>query len=180
MQAQPVVRLFRGVFRLILLLTTLLTAFVVKSYVIVKIVQHNKKLRPILLKPYNKIIVPIAGRRFSPYALLEHTGRRSGRAYATPVGAFPFEDGFVVGLSYGADVDWCRNIMASGHAVVKWRGQEFALERPELIPMSAAVLQALPAYFRLPARELKQLVWLHRPSPVAVRVQPENDSSRAS
>jgi deazaflavin-dependent oxidoreductase (nitroreductase family) len=180
MQAQPVVRLFRGVFRLILLLTTLLTAFVVKSYVIVKIVQHNKKLRPILLKPYNKIIVPIAGRRFSPYALLEHTGRRSGRAYATPVGAFPFEDGFVVGLSYGADVDWCRNIMASGHAVVKWRGQEFALERPELIPMSAAVLQALPAYFRLPARYFKQLVWLHRQSGVAVPVHPEHDSSRAS
>ena len=180
MQAQPVVRLFPGVFRLIRLLTTLVTAFVVTSYVIVKIVQHNKKLRPTLLKPYNKIIVPIAGRRFSPYALLEHTGRRSGRAYVTPVGAFPFGDGFAVGLSYGADVDWCRNIMASGHAVLKWRGQEFALERPELIPMSTLVLQAIPACFRLPARELKQLVWLHQPSAVAVPAQPENDASRAS
>jgi hypothetical protein len=31
------------------------------------------------LKPYNAVILPIAGRRFSPYALLKHTGQRSGR-----------------------------------------------------------------------------------------------------
>ncbi|WP_232069355.1 nitroreductase family deazaflavin-dependent oxidoreductase [Mycobacterium saskatchewanense] len=102
------------------------------------------------------------GRRHSPYALLEHVGRHSGRTYVTPVGAFPFEDGFVIGLSYGADVDWCRNIMASGRAAVTWRGQTFRLERPEIIPMSPTVLRAIPPYFRLPARELKQVVWLHR------------------
>lgn len=176
MQTQRVSRLFRGLFRLILLLTAIVTTFVVQGFVIATIVQHNKKLRPVLLKPYNKMILPIAGRRFSPYALLEHKGRRSGRAYVTPVGAFPFGDGFVIGLSYGADVDWCRNIMASGHANVKWNGQAFALERPELIPMSTAVLQAIPAYFRLPARaELKQFVWLHRPSAPS-----ENGATRAS
>lgn len=118
-----------------------------------------------------------AGRRFSPYALLEHTGRRSGRAYLTPVGAFPFGDGFIIGLSYGADVDWCRNITASGHAIVKWRAQEFVLERPEIIPMSRAVLQALPPYFPLPARELRQFVWLHRPSPVNEPAPSNSDAS---
>ena len=166
MQSQHVSRLFRGLLRLIMLLTAIATTFVVQGYLVAKIVQHNKSLRPVLLKPYNKVIRPIAGRRFSPYALLEHRGRRSGRAYVTPVGAFPFGDGFVVGLSYGADVDWCRNIVASGHAVVKWHGQEFALERPAIIPMSRAVLQAIPSYFRLPARELKEFVWLHRPDTV--------------
>ncbi|OBI59696.1 hypothetical protein A5706_18385 [Mycobacterium sp. E796] len=119
-------------------------------------------MRPKLLKPYNKVISPIAGKRRSPYALLEHVGRRSGRTYSTPVGAFRYGDGFVIGLSYGADVDWCRNVIAAGHANLKWRGQTFALERPEIIPMSTAVLQAIPSYFRLPARELKQFLFLHR------------------
>jgi len=164
MHARWISRLSQTAFRLVPLVSALATTWVVVSYAVVKIVQHNKKLRPTLLKPYNKIILPIAGRRRSPYALLEHIGRRSGRAYMTPVGAFRFGDGFVIGLSYGADVDWCRNVFASGHAAVKWRGRTFDLERPEIIPMSTAVLQTIPPYFRLPARELKQLVWLHRSS----------------
>jgi len=164
MHAMRVSPFFQAAFRLILMLSSLATTWLLVSYALAKIVQHNKKLRPTLLKPYNKIILPIAGRRYSPYALLEHVGRRSGRTYATPVGAFPYRDGFVIGLSYGADVDWCRNVIASGHAAVKWRGRIFTLERPEIVPMSTAVLQAIPPYFRLPARELQQFVWLHRSS----------------
>ncbi|MGB9306325.1 MAG: nitroreductase/quinone reductase family protein [Mycobacterium sp.] len=179
MRSQQVSRMFRGLVRLIMLLTAIAAAFVAQGYLVAKIVQHNKSLRPVLLKPYNKMIRPIAGRRFSPYALLEHRGRRSGRTYVTPVGAFPFGDGFVVGLSYGADVDWCRNIMASGYAVVKWHGQEFALERPAIIPMSRAVLQAIPSYFRLPARELKEFVWLHRPDTVDEPAPLNSNTSRA-
>lgn len=164
MQARPVSRWIQAAFKLILMLGFLATTWLLVSYALAKIVQHNPRLRPTLLKPYNKIIRPIAGKAHSPYALLEHVGRRSGHAYLTPVGAFPYEDGFVIGLSYGADVDWCRNVKASGHAVVKWQGQTFTLERPEIIPMSPAVLRAIPPYFRLPARELKQFVWLHQSS----------------
>ena len=144
------------------MLGSIATAWLLASYALAKAVQHNKALRPTLLKPYNKVISPIAGKRHSPYALLEHVGRRSGRTYSTPVGAFAYEDGFVIGLSYGADVDWCRNVLASGRATLTWRGQTFALERPAIIPMSTAVLQAIPSYFRLPARELKQFLFLHR------------------
>jgi deazaflavin-dependent oxidoreductase (nitroreductase family) len=157
-------RLLQATFRFFLMLGSLATTWLLASYVLAKVVQHNKKLRPTLLKPYNKVIAPIAGGRHSPYARLDHVGRRSGRTYSTPVGAFPYEDGFVIGLSYGADVDWCRNIIAAGHATLAWRGKTFALERPEIIPMSTAVLQAIPSYFRLPARELKQFLRLHRAS----------------
>ncbi len=143
-------------------LGSIATTWLLMSYALAKVVQHNKNLRPTLLKPYNKVISPIAGKRHSPYALLEHVGRRSGRTYSTPVGAFLFEDGFLIGLSYGADVDWCRNVTAAGRATLTWRGQTFALERPEIIPMSTAVLQSIPSYFRLPARELEQFLFLHR------------------
>ena len=37
----------------------IVTTFVVQGFVIATIVQHNKKLRPVLLKPYNKMIFPL-------------------------------------------------------------------------------------------------------------------------
>ncbi|WP_199182875.1 nitroreductase family deazaflavin-dependent oxidoreductase [Mycobacterium sp. 4858] len=162
MQTERTSHSLRVAFRLIFLLSSFAVAWLLMSYALAKIVQRNPRLRPTLLKPYNKIIRPMAGKAHSPYALLEHVGRRSGRAYATPVGAFPYEDGFVIGLSYGADVDWCRNVIASGRATLTWRGQTFALDRPEIILMSPGVLQAIPSYFRLPARELKQFLRLRR------------------
>jgi len=51
MQSQQVSRLFRGLVRLIMLLTAIAAAFVAQGYLVAKIVQHNKSLRPILLKP---------------------------------------------------------------------------------------------------------------------------------
>jgi deazaflavin-dependent oxidoreductase (nitroreductase family) len=155
-------RLFRGAFSLLLVVTALVTMHVLVALAIVKIVQHNKTLRARVLKPYNAAILPIAGKRFSPYALLEHVGRRSGRPYVTPLGAYPFGDGFVLNLTYGPDVDWCRNVIASGHATLKWHGHEYVLERPELIPVKAA-LKAIPVLLRFAAmEESTQCVWLHR------------------
>jgi len=154
--------LFRRVITLVLALTALVTTHVLLAVAIVKIVQHNKTLRARVLKPYNAAIRPIAGRRFSPYALLLHVGRRSGRCYLTPLGAYPFRDGFVLNLAYGPEVDWCRNVMASGHATLKWHGHEYALDRPELIPVTTA-LQAYPPLLRFLANgESTQCVWLHR------------------
>jgi len=156
--------LFRGVVWLLLALITLVAANFLLAYGIAKIVQHNARLRAKLLKPYNAVVLPIAGRRFAPYVLLKHTGRRSGRTYVTPLGAFPYGDGFVLMLPYGPSVDWCRNVLASGHAVLKRYGREYDLERPELIAMNAALLQAIPLPLGFIAvREWRQCLWLHRP-----------------
>ena len=153
--------LFRGTLKLLLVLTALVTMHIVLALVVVKIVRHNKRLRAKVLKPYNAVILPIAGRRFSPYALLKHVGRSSGRAYVTPLGAYPFGDGFVLTLTYCPDVDWCRNVIGAGHASLKWHGHEYALERPELIPTKTA-LHAYPPLLRFAATEDSQCVWLHR------------------
>lgn len=157
-------RLSQPTFRLVALLSTLATTWLVASYCmwLRKLFSTIRSCAPRCSSRTTRSFSPSQAGAGFPYALLEHVGRRSGRAHVTPVGAFPFGDGFVIGLSYGADVDWCRNVIASGHAAVKWRGRTFALERPEIIPMSTAVLQAIPPYFRLPARQLKQFVWLHR------------------
>jgi hypothetical protein len=120
-----------------------------------KLIRFNKQtLNPATLK--------IAGRRSSVYATLKHVGRRSGRAYMTPVVAKPLGDGFVIPLPYDAGVDWCRNVLAAGTCTLIWNDQEYIMERPEIIQASQA-LKAFPLGSRLlyPAGGIKQFLWLH-------------------
>ena len=155
-------RLVDGAVRLIILVIALITVHLLVIAGVVRIVRHDHGLGTKILKRYNALVLPTAGRRISAYAVLRHTGRRSGRTYLTPVGAYPFADGFVMGLTYGPTVDWCRNVLASDNAVLRWRGKDYALERPELIPINPHVLRAFPLPFRpVLARELSQCLWLH-------------------
>jgi hypothetical protein len=74
-------------------------------------------------KRFNPYAVPLA-RRFPPFAVVYHVGRRSGHRYRTPVVAFARRrpDGGVdvaVTLPYGAGVDWVRNAQAADGFVVE-------------------------------------------------------------
>jgi hypothetical protein len=42
-------------------------------------------------------------------SVLQHTGRKSGKQYQTPVTARWTADGFVIGLPYGPNTDWLKN-----------------------------------------------------------------------
>jgi hypothetical protein len=57
-------------------------------------------------------------------------------------------DGFVIALTYGPNVDWCRNLVAAGGGTVFWHGTAYAAGKPEPIA-SKAVLPILPPLFRL-------------------------------
>jgi deazaflavin-dependent oxidoreductase (nitroreductase family) len=81
----------------------------------------------------NPVMLPLAGRQHSPYALLHHVGRRSGHAYATPVVAERSSDSFVIGLIYGTGVDWYRNVQAAGRCTLTWHGQDYTFVEPELL-----------------------------------------------
>jgi deazaflavin-dependent oxidoreductase (nitroreductase family) len=71
-----------------------------------------------------------------------HRGRRSGRAYQTPVAARKLADGFVISLAFGAQVDWYRNLEAAGGGVIRWRGRDYEVSGPEMIDAA----EALPAF----------------------------------
>ena len=86
----------------------------------------------------NPITLSFAGRPSSPYAIVQHEGRRSGRIYTTPVVAWEVEDGFVIPLPYGADTDWCRNVIAANGAVIAAQGQAYRVGHPEMITPSEA------------------------------------------
>jgi deazaflavin-dependent oxidoreductase (nitroreductase family) len=171
MQTKQVSRLSGGVFKLLLSLITLLVAQQMFFITLIRMMRRNKRLRAKVFRFFNSITRPFAGRRFSPYGILQHTGRRSQQTYMTPLVVFPFGDGFVLTLTYGPDVDWCRNVMASGKCILTWKGQEYALEKPEILPISE-VQEAYPLPTRLIGRAggVQQCLWLHKQSMV-----PEKD-----
>jgi deazaflavin-dependent oxidoreductase (nitroreductase family) len=116
----------------------------------------------------NRWMRTIAGTRLGSLyfnlAALHHVGRRSGRAYLTPLSAYPLGDGFVLAVAY-PHVDWSENVLAAGKCTLTWKGQEYALENPERIPLSEAV-HAYPLLVRpfIFAPGTKEFLWLHRVS----------------
>jgi deazaflavin-dependent oxidoreductase (nitroreductase family) len=83
---------------------------------------------------------PLAGRRWNPiFALVLHRGRRSGRAYQTPVAARRVADGFIIALAFGAQVDWHRNLEAAAGGVIRWRGRDYEVSGPEMIDADEAL-----------------------------------------
>lgn len=56
----------------------------------------------------NRILLTISGRWSRAYSIVPHVGRTSGRQYRNPVSAYPFGDGFVIAVLYGAKPNWVR------------------------------------------------------------------------
>lgn len=100
----------------------------------------------------NPLVLLVAGRRWMPVVgVLHHRGHRSGRHYATPLGMRPFEDGFVMPLTFSDHAAWYRNVRAAGSAVITYRGRDFQVADPTVIDLRAAAA-AFPRYERLQFR----------------------------
>ena len=102
---------------------------------------------------FNPHVMPLA-ERFPPFAVVEHTGRRSGKAYRTPVVAMARRrlDGrvdAVFALPYGPGVDWVRNGEAAGELTLVRKGVRYRLGDFRLVhgPDALALLPWFPRYF---------------------------------
>jgi deazaflavin-dependent oxidoreductase (nitroreductase family) len=80
----------------------------------------------------NPITRPLA-RRLPSFAILTHRGRTSGRTYRTPINVFRRGDAYIFLLTYGSDVQWVKNVLASGSCSIETRGRVVTLVEPELI-----------------------------------------------
>jgi deazaflavin-dependent oxidoreductase (nitroreductase family) len=80
-----------------------------------------------------------AGHPGAAASVIHHSGRTSGTPYETPIGPVPTDDGFVIPLPYGTTPDWLKNVMAAGSAVIVHEGTTYHVDRPELIPIEAAL-----------------------------------------
>lgn len=87
----------------------------------------------------------LAGRSWFPlWAVVHHQGRRSGAHYATPVAVIPTTDSAIlmIGLPWGAETNWSRNVLASDGATIGWRGKAQSTTSPRVIDPAEAYLLA--------------------------------------
>ncbi len=112
----------------------------------------------------NPLVVLVAGRRWMPVlGVLHHVGRRSGRAYATPLGMRPLGDGFVMPRTFGESAAWYLNVRAAGAGRVTYLGRDSTLVEPRVVDYATAA-PAFPRYERLQFRliGIREFLWLRR------------------
>jgi deazaflavin-dependent oxidoreductase (nitroreductase family) len=94
----------------------------------------------------NPIVLLIAGRRWMPIVgILRHTGRRSGRAYATPIGMRRLGDSIVIPRTFGDNAAWYLNVNTAGGAAVIYRGVTHRVVEPNVVDYTTAK-PAFPRY----------------------------------
>ena len=65
--------------------------------------------------------------------MVVHKGRKSGREFRTPINVFRTKDGFIVGLTYGPDADWVKNVLAAGGCTLITRRENIHVHGAELV-----------------------------------------------
>jgi deazaflavin-dependent oxidoreductase (nitroreductase family) len=88
---------------------------------------------------------------------LEHVGRTSGTVRHTPVRAFRVGDDVVVGLNFGPESDWYKNIAAAGGCRMRLGRDDLELGAPRLVPVDEATA-GMPRLFGLALRRVVRTV----------------------
>ncbi|HEY7974593.1 MAG TPA: nitroreductase family deazaflavin-dependent oxidoreductase [Ktedonobacterales bacterium] len=79
----------------------------------------------------NRITAPFAG-RLPGFAILYHVGRASGRTFSIPINVFRDGDDYLLALTYGANTDWVKNVLAADGCEIVTRGQRIRLTNPRI------------------------------------------------
>jgi deazaflavin-dependent oxidoreductase (nitroreductase family) len=99
----------------------------------------------------NKVALRFVGR--TAIADLEHVGRRTGRVHHTPVRAFRTGNAVVIGLNFGRESDWMRNIKAARRCRMRLGDQVMELADPRIVPIEQGV-KGMPKLFGFGIRYL--------------------------
>jgi deazaflavin-dependent oxidoreductase (nitroreductase family) len=97
----------------------------------------------------NPFMRRFAGRSRTPFALVRHVGRKSGKPYETPVIVEPRSGYFILALTYGREVDWVKNVLAAGRCGILYHGKEYAITRIEVLDAPTGL-----ASYRQPFRSI--------------------------
>ncbi|MPV50253.1 MULTISPECIES: nitroreductase/quinone reductase family protein [unclassified Pseudactinotalea] len=82
----------------------------------------------------NRFTIRLAKSGVGPISLVRHVGRRSGKVYETPIIVARVPQGFVAELTYGAGVDWYRNVVAAGSCRILVGGTVYRIVAIEPYP----------------------------------------------
>lgn len=105
---------------------------------------------------FNRRVTNPVARSLTPWlpclGTLEHTGRKSGRRYRTPLLVFKTRDGFAILIGYGPETDWLKNVLAGGPTVLHKLGKAIALANPQIVSKAEAAPLVTPVprlFYRL-------------------------------
>ena len=110
----------------------------------------EKPPRPPLavIRPFTTHVFNPISRRFARwlpwFGILDYPGRKSGKAYRTPLNVFRHGDEWVFALTYGSDVQWVKNVLAAGEATLEKRRRRIRLVDPVLIVDAERQLMPFP------------------------------------
>ena len=109
---------------------------------------------PRALARFNKVVTNRVQSRWAgrlqPWIILVHVGRSSGRTYRTPLFAWRRGDLLMIGILYGKQSSWVRNVLAAGGADVIRAGRHYRLRDPRV--ENPAGHHELPALGRMYTR----------------------------
>jgi deazaflavin-dependent oxidoreductase (nitroreductase family) len=90
------------------------------------------RFRRVATRYIDPVLRPLAS-RLPAFAILTHTGRKTGHSYHTPINVFRRGDTYLFILTYGSDVHWVKNVLAAGACSLETRGRVVELVEPELV-----------------------------------------------
>jgi deazaflavin-dependent oxidoreductase (nitroreductase family) len=85
----------------------------------------------VLKNTLNRVTIRVARSGHGPFALIRHTGRKTGKSYETPLILARSGADFIAELTYGPEVAWYRNVLAAGRGTVVFKGVEYQIDRVE-------------------------------------------------
>lgn len=109
------------------------------------------RFRQVVNRYINPITRPVA-KKLPSFAILTHRGRKSGRTYRTPINVFRRGNDYFFFLTYGSDVQWVKNVLASGSCSIETRGRVVELVEPDLI--TDPELRPAPPHVRFVERQI--------------------------
>jgi uncharacterized protein len=111
----------------------------------------------------NRLSLRVAG--YLPgFAIVSHVGRKSGRPYRTPVNAFRTDGadgGYIIALTYGAQSDWVKNVLAAGSCELQTRGRRVRLFNPIIVTDESKGWAPLPVRLILDLIDAPQYMRLY-------------------
>jgi deazaflavin-dependent oxidoreductase (nitroreductase family) len=130
----------------------------------------EKPPRPPLavIRPFTTHVFNPISRRFARwlpwFGILDYPGRKSGKAYRTPLNVFRHGDEWVFALTYGSDVQWVKNVLAAGEATLEKRRRRIRLVDPVLIVDAERRLMPFPVRQVLGVMRVSEFLRM-RPAP---------------
>jgi len=116
-------------------------------------------VRPLVVRYVNPVLVRVTG-RLPGFCIAIYRGRKSGRAYHTPLAVFRRGDRRIFALTYGPDVPWVKNVLAAGQCEIVTRGRHVTLVEPRMDVDPRAAAMPIPVRWFLRLMGVDHFLWM--------------------